>query len=102
MKLPQPASGYAIVGVAAVIGTSNGTISHAAIGVTGLHEHPFRAEDVEKALIGSDGSDAAIEAAAAHVNDDVEPSSDIHADGEYRAAMAVVYTRRAIEAALGR
>jgi len=82
MKLPQPASGYAIVGVAAVIGTSNGTISHAAIGVTGLHEHPFRAEDVEKALIGSDGSDAAIEAAAAHVDDDVEPSSDIHADGE--------------------
>jgi aerobic carbon-monoxide dehydrogenase medium subunit len=101
-KLAQPASGYAIVGVAAVIGTNNGTISHAAIGVTGLHEHAFRAVDVEKALIGSDGSDAAIEAAAAHVNADVEPLSDIHADGEYRAAMAVVYTRRAIEAALGR
>jgi carbon-monoxide dehydrogenase medium subunit len=101
-KLAQPASGYAIVGVAAFIGTSNGTISHAAIGVTGLHEHAFRAEDVEKALIGSDGSDAAIAAAAAHVNDGVEANSDIHANAEYRAAMAVVYTRRAIEGALGR
>ena len=64
--------------------------------------HAYRAEDVEKALIGSDGSDAAVEAAAAQVNEDVEPLSDIHADGEYRAAMAVVYTRRAIEGALGR
>jgi carbon-monoxide dehydrogenase medium subunit len=101
-KLAQPASGYAIVGVAAVIATNNGTISHAAIGVTGLHEHAFRAEDVEKALIGSDGSDAAIAAAAAHVNDGVEANSDIHADAQYRAAMAVVYARRAIEGALGR
>lgn len=101
-KLAQPASGYAIVGVAAVIATNNGTISHAAIGVTGLHEHAFRAEDVEKALIGSDGSDAAVAAAAAHVNDGVEANSDIHADAQYRAAMAVVYTRRAIEGALGR
>jgi len=101
-KLAQPASGYAIVGVAAVIVSGGGSISHAAIGVTGLHEHAFRAEDVEKALIGSDGSDSAIEAAAAHVNDGVEANSDIHADAEYRAAMAVVYTRRAIEGALGR
>lgn len=101
-KLAQPASGYAIVGVAAVIASSNGTISHATIGVTGLHEHAFRADDVEAALVGSDGSDAAIAAAAARVNEGVEPLSDIHADGEYRAAMAVVYARRAIEAALGR
>jgi aerobic carbon-monoxide dehydrogenase medium subunit len=101
-KLAQPASGYSIVGVAAVIGTSGGTISHARIGVTGVHEHPFRAHDVESALEGSDGSAEAIAAAAAHVTDDVEVLSDIHADAKYRAAMAVVYTRRAIEAALGR
>jgi len=101
-KLAQPASGYAIVGVAAVVGRSGGTISHIRVGVTGLHEHAFRADTVEAALLGSDGSAAAIAAAAAHVNDDVEPLSDIHADGTYRAAMAVVYTRRAIETALSR
>jgi len=101
-KLAQPASGYSIVGVAAVVVKSGGSISHARIGVTGVHEHPFRAHDVESALEGSDGSAEAIAAAAAHVTDDAEAGSDIHADAEYRAAMAVVYTRRAIEAALGR
>jgi aerobic carbon-monoxide dehydrogenase medium subunit len=101
-KLAQPASGYSIVGIAALIATSGGTITHAAIGVTGVHEHPYRAGDVESALVGSDGSAAAIEAAAAHVTDGVEVNSDIHADATYRAAMAVVYTRRAIEGALGR
>jgi len=101
-KLAQKASGYPIVGIAATIVAEGGTITHAAIGVTGVHEHAYRAEDVEKALIGSDGSPAAVAAAAAHVNNEVEVNSDIHADAEYRAAMAVVYTRRAIEDALGR
>jgi carbon-monoxide dehydrogenase medium subunit len=101
-KLAQPASGYPIVGIAALIVSNGGTISHAAIGVTGVHEHAYRAEDVESALVGSDGSADAIQAAAEHVNDGVEINSDIHADAEYRAAMAIVYTRRAIEGALGR
>jgi len=101
-KLAQPASGYSIVGIAAVVVKSGGSITHARIGVTGVHEHPYRAHDVESALEGSDGSADAIAAAAAHVTDDAEAGSDIHADAEYRAAMAVVYTRRAIEAALGR
>jgi carbon-monoxide dehydrogenase medium subunit len=101
-KLAQPASGYSIVGVAAVVGMGNGTVTHARVGVTGVHEHPYRADDVEKALVGTDGSADAVAAAAAHVNDGVEVSSDIHADAEYRAAMAVAYTRRALEAALGR
>jgi carbon-monoxide dehydrogenase medium subunit len=99
-KLPQPASGYAIVGVAAVVARSGGQISHARIGVTGVHEHAYRAEAVESALVGSDGSAAAVEAAADHVVDGVEVLSDIHADAEYRSAMAKVYTRRAIQAAI--
>ena len=57
---------------------------------------------VEAALAGSDGSTASIAAAAEHATDGVEVSSDIHADREYRTAMAAVYTRRAIEAALAR
>ena len=68
-KLRQLASGYALVGVAAVVARSGGTVSHARIGVTGVHEHAYRATDVEAALVGSDGSAAAIAAAAAHVTD---------------------------------
>jgi len=101
-KLAQPASGYSIVGIAAVVVKSGGSITHARIGVTGVHAHPYPAHDAETAPAGSDGSAGAIAAAAAHVTDDAEAGSDIHADAEYRAAMAVVYTRRAIEAALGR
>lgn len=101
-KLAQPASGYSLVGIAALVAMDGGKVTHAGIGVTGVHEHPYRAEDVEAALIGTDGSDAAIAAAAAHVTDGITVNTDIHADAAYRAAMAVVYTRRAIEGALGR
>ena len=101
-KLAQPASGYAIGGVAAVVARSGGAIGHARVGITGVGDHPYRARAVEDALIGSDGSASAIAAAVAHATDGVTVNSDIHADAAYRTAMAAVYTRRAIEAALGR
>ncbi len=101
-KLEQPASGYSIVGVAAVVAMSGGTVSHARVALTGVGEVPYRAKAVEAALAGSDGSSASLAAAAAHAIDGVEVSSDIHADRTYRSAMAVVYTRRALEAAFAR
>ncbi|MFL5648334.1 MAG: FAD binding domain-containing protein [Chloroflexota bacterium] len=101
-KLEQPASGYSIVGVAAVIAFSGGSVTHARIGITGVGEAPYRAKAVEEALLTSDGSQSAVAAAAEHAADGQLVNSDIHADREYRSRMAVVYTRRAIEAALGR
>jgi len=98
----QPASGYSIVGVAAVVALRGGSVSHVRVGVTGVGEHPYRAKAVEAALLGSDGSPGAVAAAAEHAADGQTVNSDIHADREYRASMAVVYTRRAIEGALGR
>jgi carbon-monoxide dehydrogenase medium subunit len=101
-KLAQPASGYSIVGVAVVIASSGGSISHARVALTGVGEAPYRAKAVEAALVGSDGGSAAVAAAAAHATDGQTVGSDIHADREYRTQMAAVYTRRAIEGALGR
>ena len=101
-KLAQPASGYSIVGVAAVIASTGGSISHARVALTGVGDHPYRAKAVEAALLGSDGSPASVAAAAAQATDGQTVSGDIHADRDYRTHMAVVYTRRAIEAALGR
>jgi carbon-monoxide dehydrogenase medium subunit len=101
-QLTQPASGYSMVGVAAVLARSGGSISHARVALTGVGEVAYRAKEVEQLLLGSDGSAAAVQAAAAHAADDQQVNSDIHADAEYRAAMAVVFTRRAIEAALER
>jgi carbon-monoxide dehydrogenase medium subunit len=101
-KLAQPASGYSIVGVAAVVAMSGGSISHARVALTGVGERPYRAKAVEAALVGSDGSPGAVAAAAEHAADGQTVNSDIHADRDYRTHMAVVYTRRAIEGALGR
>jgi len=101
-KLANKASGYSVVGVAALIGATGGQVTHARVAITGVGDVAYRAKAVEDALAGSDGSAAAIEAAAAHATDGVEVASDIHADRAYRTAMAAVYTRRAIEAALAR
>jgi carbon-monoxide dehydrogenase medium subunit len=103
VALQQPASGYALVGVAAVVlGDGTGGIASATIALTGVTETAYRARAVEAALLGSDGSAASIAAAAAHATDGIDVWSDIHADRAYRTAMAVIYTRRAIEAALAR
>jgi len=103
-SLEQPASGYAIVGVAAVVArpSAGAPISFATIAITGVGPVAYRASVVEGDLIGSDGSSEAIGHAASHATDGVTVNADIHADAEYRAAMARIFTVRAIEAALAR
>ena len=98
--LEQPASGYSIAGVAAVVGRTGGSVTTGRIAITGVGDVAYRATAVEAALLGTNGDAAAIAAAAAHAADGVTVAADIHADATYRAEMARVYTRRAIEAAL--
>ena len=101
--LSQRASGYSIAGVAAVIIKENGSaITRAGIALTGVGEMPYRAKAVEAALIGNEGTPESIAEAASHAVDGIHVNSDIHADAEYRSAMAVAYTKRAINAALER
>ena len=102
-KLEQPASGYSIVGVAAVIGPDgNSRTGSVRVGITGVGDVAYRATAVEQALAGGDLSPEAIRAAAAHAADGQLVASDIHADRPYRTQMAGVFTRRAIEEALRR
>jgi carbon-monoxide dehydrogenase medium subunit len=102
-SLSQRASGYSIVGVAAVVIKEGGdTITRAGVALTGVADAPYRARAVEAALVGTTGDPATIAAAAAHATDGVTVNGDIHADAAYRTAMAAVYTRRTIEAALSR
>ncbi len=103
VSLDQPASGYSMVGVAAVVSVGPGdVIEWAGIGVTGVSDHPYRATEAEAALVGTDGGPSALAAAAALVVGGRPVSSDIHAGSEYRSAMAAVIARRAIAAALAR
>jgi carbon-monoxide dehydrogenase medium subunit len=98
-KMLQPASGFAIVGVAARVRKSRKKISMVRVGVTGLAAKAYRAGNVEKLLEGTTGAEADIQKAAAVVADGVEANSDLHASAEYRRQMARVYTARALVAA---
>jgi carbon-monoxide dehydrogenase medium subunit len=97
--IEQPASGYSIAGVAACIGARSGDRwNFCSVGITGVGEHPYRASAVEAAV----KSGASIEEAAGHACDGIAVASDIHADRDYRAHVATVIVRRALEAAIAR
>lgn len=101
LKHRHPASGFAIVGVAVIITLDAGAnCRRVRVGVTGLGPKAFRAAPVEAALTGKTPDDAAITAAAAHTAEGIEPLSDIHASGEFRAQLARVLARRALAAAV--
>jgi aerobic carbon-monoxide dehydrogenase medium subunit len=104
LKVFQKASGFAIVGVAArlTLRAEGKTCQAARVGITGVAAKAFRAMAVEQALEGKAMDEAAIAAAAEHASDGVEPLSDLHASGDYRLALARVYTKRALLRALTR
>jgi carbon-monoxide dehydrogenase medium subunit len=103
-KFTHPASRYAVVGAAAVVVVSGGTCSAARIAVGGLTATAVRAPAVEKALAGARVSPETIARAADAVAGDLRGDllEDIFASAEYRRAMAAVYVKRALAAALER
>jgi carbon-monoxide dehydrogenase medium subunit len=101
MKVRQPASGFAVVGVAAcVTRDADGTCEAARIAVTGIASKAYRAVDVEGAIAGKPLSEAGT--AAALADNGVDVNGDLFASADYRRHLARVYTRRAIEAAAAR
>jgi carbon-monoxide dehydrogenase medium subunit len=102
-KHRQPASGFAMVGVAACVTIdANGKCDRARVGMTGLGAKAFRATAVELAINGKAPDAKTIADAAEHATDGIDPLSDIHASADFRAELARVYTRRALESAVAR
>ena len=102
-KFAHPASGFAIVGVAAVVGLkADGTVERAAIGVTGAAAGPFRATAAERALVGTRADASAVDAAAPKAADGVTMLSDLTASSEFRKQLVTVHARRAVERAVER
>jgi aerobic carbon-monoxide dehydrogenase medium subunit len=100
-KVPHPASGFAVVGVAVALTVgANGQCESASVGITGVGSKAYRAGGVEGALTGKALDDAAIAAAAAKVCDGIDANSDLYASDEYRKHLAKVHTQRAIRGAL--
>jgi carbon-monoxide dehydrogenase medium subunit len=101
-KVVQPASGFAIVGIAARVRKEGGKVAFVRVGVTGLASKAYRAQNVEQALAGSAGQLADVQKAAAVVAAGVDANSDLHGSAAYRSHLARVYTTRALAAALAR
>jgi aerobic carbon-monoxide dehydrogenase medium subunit len=101
-KMQQPASGFAIVGVAARVRQNAGKISFVRIGVTGLSNRAYRATVTEKALEGKSASPADIQSAAALVAQGIDANADLHASADYRRHLAVVHATRALNTAISR
>ena len=93
-------SDYAVAGAAAWVAKSNGSVGDARIALTGIGTKPTLAEGVAEAIIGTDGSDDAITAAAARAAEGVIVLEDLYGSEEYKAHLARVYTARALQAAL--
>ncbi len=103
LKHRQPASGFAMVGVAACLTLDkSGKCQNVHVGITGLGPKAFRAKAVENALNGRAPDPKALAEAAAHAADGIDALADIHASAEFRAELARVYTRRALESAAAR
>jgi carbon-monoxide dehydrogenase medium subunit len=99
VKFAQKASGFAIAGVATVVDKARKTV---AVGVTGVAPKAYRAAETESSLRGLELSAATIATAAQKAADGVDPLSDIHASAEFRAHLACVQAKRALELAAGR
>ncbi len=99
-KFNRRAQDWAVVGVAAVVERSNGSIGSARIGLTNMGSTPVRATAAESALSGADPSSVA--EATSSADEGTSPSSDIAASAEYRRHLARVLSRRAVEEALSR
>ena len=85
LKFAQSASRFAVVGVAAIKNDTN-----IKVGITGVSDMPYRATAVEDAFAENK------EDAAEHATDGVEVMGDHFADSEYRAHLAKVFVKKAL------
>ena len=99
-KLANQASGYAVVGVAAVVTlAADGSCEAARIGITGAGANAVRATAVEEALRGGLLGEATVAAACERADDGIDLLDDLHASADYRRQVVRGLARRAVLAA---
>ncbi len=95
-KLANQASGYAIVGVGAIVIVDGDACKDIRVGVTGTAAVAWRAAATEAALRGRSLEQDAVVAAANLVDEGIEALDDLHGSAEYRRRVTRGFTRRAI------
>jgi carbon-monoxide dehydrogenase medium subunit len=103
VKLPHPASGYAVVSAGALVTRqAGGGCVSARVAIGGLGSGPIRARATENELVGKLLTPEVIAAAAAKAASGTDPVDDPYADAEYKRHVATVYVKRAIQIAVRR
>jgi carbon-monoxide dehydrogenase medium subunit len=97
-KFMQPASRFAIVGAAAVVTLKDGKCERVKVGINGLSDAAFAADNIEKALTGKEPTEANIDAAVEGTGADAMVMADHFASEEYRLHLTKVYAKRALMA----
>ncbi len=99
-KFANPASRYAVVGVAAMLDVDeSGTCEAARIGVTGAAPKAFRATSTEEELVGTALSDEDIASAVRGMVSASDLMEDLSGSPEYRAHLCAVQAKKAIREA---
>jgi carbon-monoxide dehydrogenase medium subunit len=91
---------YAVAGAAAWVMRSNGHVSDCRVALTGVAAKPTLAAAAAQALVGTDGSEGAIAAAADKAAQDLVVLEDLYGSVEYKTHLAKVFAKRALTKAL--
>jgi carbon-monoxide dehydrogenase medium subunit len=95
-KFEQPASGFALAGVCAVIRLDGTSVRNVRLAATGVSDRPVRLTSMENALGGKAWSAAVLEEAAAKADADLKSVREDHyARADYRRHLLKVVARRA-------
>lgn len=102
VKYADAASGYAVVGVAALVTVAGGTVKAARVAMTGASSRAMRLAAVEAALIGKPANATSAAAAAQSTSAGLDLYDDARGSAAYKANLAAVYVARAVNTALSR
>lgn len=105
VRQTHPATGYAVVGVAAVVGLTDGVVDEARVAATGVVDRAVRLPGVEDVLAGGAGDPDRVERASAEAAaglDEDRLRSDPHASGEFRAHLLETQVETGLTQALER
>jgi carbon-monoxide dehydrogenase medium subunit len=101
-KLERKVGDFATVAVAVQVELDGDKVSRAGIGLTSVGPKNIKAVAAEKALVGSEPTDAVIAEAARLAADAAEPKADVRGSAEFKKDVVRVFVQRGLKTALAR
>jgi aerobic carbon-monoxide dehydrogenase medium subunit len=90
---------FAMVGLAASLTLTDGTIADARLAFSGVADVPVRAAEAESVLVGQQLSPELFAEAARRAAEPLDPPADLHGSSDYRKKVAATLVRRGLQAA---